>query len=154
MPHETNYQWRPNDSGSITSHRYDIEAEKWVDSINKATSKAKPNDWGSDLGIIGGGISLMLMLIFMILCLPIFFIKYVVGYNIKILPGDEPTGWQDKRTYTQKSDDRIAAIKAESKTRKKPKKTWEDLTPIEQKMIRYVQNEIARAKAKLKEDNN
>jgi hypothetical protein len=154
MPHQTKYQWRPNDNGSITNHRYDLEAEKWVDSINKATSKAKPTDWASDFGIIGTTISLILSLIFMILCLPIFFIKEVVGFNIKIFPGDEPTGWIDKRTSYEKLEDRIAVIKAESTTRKKPKKTWEDLTPEEQKIIRLVQAETAKAKAKLKRDTN
>jgi hypothetical protein len=154
LEHETNYQWKSNDNGSLTNHRFDIEAEKWVNSINKATSKAKPIDWGSDLGFIGAAFSLIPIIIFMILCLPIIFIKYVVGYNIKILPGDEPTGWQDKRTSYEKLDDRIAVIKAESKTRKKRKTTWEDLSPEEQRTVRFVQAETAKAKAKMKNDNN
>jgi hypothetical protein len=158
MPHQTNYQWKPNDNGAITNIRYDIEAEKWVNSINKATSKAKPTDWGADFQFIGAAFSLIPIILFMLLCIPIFFIKYVVGFNIKIFPGDEPTGWQDKRSSYEKLDDRIAVIKAESKTRgnsgKKRKTTWEDLTPEEQRTVRFVQAETAKAKAKMKNDNN
>lgn len=171
MPHQTNYQWRPNDNGSITNHRYDIEAEKWVHSINKATAKAKPTDWGADFGFIGDVLSLIPILLIIIFCIPLLFLKYVVGFNIKIFPGDEPTGWIDKRTDVEKIYDRMEQTRVECAARRKSwrsthgtnsgtnsgnnrKTTWEDLTPEQQKMVRFVQAETAKAKANMKRDTN
>ena len=94
MPND-NFNWRPNDRSSLTTHRYDIEAEKWVDSVHKAESNRVNFSAGrvtSDLGAVGTLISLPLILLLMIVLGVFRFIRYAFNYNIKLFPGDEPTG--------------------------------------------------------------
>ncbi len=147
MPSQTNYQWRPNDNG-ITNHRYDLEAEKWVNAFNNATAKLPTGDYAGDFKFMGAVVMLPLLLIFLILFIPIKIIKEVVGFNIKLLPGDPPTGWIDRRTHMEKVDDRLNALKEQYPSKRKRKSTWEDLTSEQQKIVRFVKEETARAKTR------
>lgn len=95
MPYK-NYNWRPNDNSSITNHRYDLEADKWFQSVQRAKVNTPQFSWGSfgsDLAAIGIIVSLPLSIILLLFLIPILLIKVVFGFNIKIFPGDEPTGW-------------------------------------------------------------
>ena len=94
MPYK-DFNWRPNDNSSLTTHRYDIEAKKWVDSVHSAESNRVKFSAGrvtSDLGSVGTLISLPLILLLMIVLGVFRFIRYVFDYNIKLFVGDEPTG--------------------------------------------------------------
>ncbi len=145
MPHQTKYQWRPNDNGSLTNHRYDIEAEKWVSAIDKATFKARPTDWGADFKFIWAVISIPLLLFEFIFLIIILLIKEVVGYNIKLFPGDEPSGWVDKRTHMQKVHDSINELEEKYKDTGHPEISQDEIL----RMVAYSRSQTAKAKAKM-----
>ncbi len=142
MPHRTNYQWKSNDNGSITNHRYDIEAEKWVDAIDKATFKARPTDWAADLQFFGVFFTFIHSLLIIIFFIPILLIKELVGYQINVLPGDPPSGWIDKRTSYEKLDARINALKEKYKDTGHPKLSEDDV----QRIVAHVRAKTAKAK--------
>ena len=149
LQNQTNYQWRPNDNGSITNHRYDIEAEKWINAVGNATSKLPSGNIGGDFQFIGTVLMIPLCFLIFIILVPIQIIKAVVGYNIKLLPGDPPTGWIDRRTNLEKLQDEINALKVKYPPRKKRKTTWEDLTEEQKEMVLFVKSDTAKAKAKM-----
>lgn len=136
MPMPGNYNWRPNDNSSQTNLRYDLEAEKWVKSIRSAKLKYKRPSFSSDLGAIGVLLSLPLLLLAWIILIPIYLIREVVGYNIKLFPGDEPTGWVEK--------DPMARYDVDPKEYHKPEP--KKLTNEEMEMVRFVQQQTAKAK--------
>ncbi len=138
-----NFSWRPNDNGPLTNLRYDLEASKWVNSVNKAQNRLPSGNIAGDLGFIGAVLTLPLCLLIFIVLLPVVLIKEVIGYNIKLLPGDEPTGWVKKNDIYRVDYTRANELKAKHE-RKKRKTQWEDLTEEEQKMVRFVQAETAK----------
>lgn len=144
MPMSNNFNWRPNDNGSLTNLRYDLEASKWVNSVNKAQRRLPSGNFSADIGFIGAIISLPLLLIFLILLIPIQIIKEVFKYNIKIFPGDEPTGpiLSDMQKFRARMDALDKKYPAKKKTSK-----WDDLTAEEQQLVQFVRQETAKAKA-------
>ena len=152
MPYK-NFNWRPNDNGSLTNIRYNLEASKWVNSVDKAQRNLPRGSFVGDIGFIGSVIALPLLLIFFILMIPIIFLKEVVGYNVKIFPGDPPTGWRKKFDYGV-DEAKINRLMREGKRQKKKRTTcWEDLTDEQKKLVRYVKAETAKAKAEAKAKN-
>ena len=147
MPMPGNFNWRPNSNDSLTNHRYDLEASKWVNSVHKAKSNLPKGSFAGDIGFIGSVIALPLLLILFIIMAPIIFLKEVVGYNVKIFPGDKPTGWRKK--FDSGIDwDRINRLKEKGKQQKKKKTTrWEDLTDKQKKLVQYTRAQTAKTKA-------
>ena len=147
------FQWRPNDNGSLTNLRYNLEAEKWVKAVDSAQSSLPSGNFGADLNFIGNLIQLPLLLTFLILMIPIGLIRLIFNYHIQIFPGDPPSG--KVRTGTYESVDefraRMRALdkKYEGRGRKR-KKQWEDLTIEEQRIVQIVRAETAKAKAQAK----
>lgn len=148
MPMPGNYNWRPNDNGALTNLRYDIEASKWVNSVRRAQSNLPKGDFASDLGFIGAIFTLPLCLLLLVLLIPIQIIKVVFKYNIRIFPGDEPTGpiLSDREKFRARMD----YLDKKYPPKKKRKTTWEDLTDEQQELVKAVRAETARAKAKAK----
>lgn len=134
MPNK-NYNWRPNDNSSLTNLRYDLEAEKWVNSIKKAQSKIPNTNFRGDIGFIGSLISLPFLLLFILFLIPIHLIKVFFRYNIHVFPGDPSTGriLSDKEEFRAK----INYIKKTQIPGKKGK-TWEELTEEEQSLVKAV----------------
>ena len=148
MPMPGNFNWRPNSNDSLTNLRYDLEASKWVNSVNKAQRNLPTGNFAGDLGFIGSVIALPLLLIFFILMIPIIFLKEVVGYNVKIFPADPPTGWRKK--FDSGVDwSRINRLKEKGKQQQKKKRTtrWEDLTDEQKKLVQYIRTQTAKDKA-------
>lgn len=94
MPNN-NYNWRPNDNGAITNLRYDLEAEKWVLALRKAKTKHRFKDisvFDANLKAVKLFLSIPLLFIFLLFLIPVTVIKLMFNYNIKLFPGDPPTG--------------------------------------------------------------
>lgn len=143
-----NFKWRPNDNGSLTNMRYDLEATKWVKAVSNAESKLKKPTFTSmkgDLNTVGMFLTIPLILIFFILFIPIQVAKELFNYNIKIFPGDPPTG--KILSEREKFDARLREIR-EKHGGPNPNRTIpDDMT--EQQMIdlaAYVRAETAKAK--------
>ncbi len=138
----SNFQWRPNDNGSLTNMRYDLEATKWVKAVKDAKFRSKPTNIKGDLGVIGMFLSIPLLLLFFCLLIPIRIIKEVFGYNIKVFTGDAPTG----RILTM--TEKFEAERAE-RNRKYPSKgnrTPEDMTQEKvDDLVAHVRAETAKA---------
>ena len=148
MPND-NFQWRPNDNGSLTNLRYNLEAEKWVTAVNNAQSKLPKGNYAAQGTFIGNVIALPLLLIFFIIMIPIRLIREVFGYNIKLFMGDEPTG-KVRGTYqsTEEFQADLDAIRERHRGKgRKRNRTWDELTSEEQNIVRMVRAETARAKA-------
>lgn len=144
MPMPGNFNWRPNDNSSLTNLRYDLEARKWVNSFRKAQGNLHRGNFVRDLGGIGYFIGLPLCLLFLILLLPIQLIKVIFNYNIKIFPGDEPTGRQmtDREKFYAELED----IRRKHSPRKRRKTSkWEDLTPEERELVLIAKEGTAKA---------
>jgi hypothetical protein len=149
MPINNNFKWRPNDNGALTNLRYTLEANKWVQAVQVAEKRNRPmttKRFKGDLDFIGNLIQLPLILIFMIILIPVQFIKEVFGFNIKLFVGDEPTGWNREETVDEYKA-RLQAMKAEYSKPKKRK--WEDLTSQQQEIVNMVRAESAKAKANI-----
>ncbi len=145
MPMPGNFKWRPNDNGPLTNLRYDLEASKWVNSVNKAQGKLPLGNFSGDLRFIGAVISLPLLLIFFILLIPIQIIKEVFHYNIKIFPGDPPTG--PILSDMEKFHAEIEYLKKKNPPKKKRTTAWEDLSDEQREMVKFVRAQTAKAKA-------
>ena len=148
MPHE-DFNWRPNDNSSITNHRYSLEAEKWVKSVHSAEKnrvKFSGSRVASDLGAVGTLLSIPLILLLMIVLGTFKFIREVFHYNIKLFPGDPPTG--------RVSRDPMAAYKIDYSKypdleRGKKKRSPRDLTEEEmQDFANRVSQKVAEQKAR------
>ncbi len=145
LPSQTQFQWRPNDNSALTNIRYDIEATKWVDSINRAQNRIPKGNFGSDMGFIGAILTIPLCLLIFILLIPIAIIRELFSYHIKIFPGDEPTG--KIRTDIEKFRDEVAELHKKYPTPlKKKKKTWNELTLEEQQLVQIARASTAEAK--------
>ena len=99
MPND-NFNWRPNDNSSLTNHRYDLEAEKWVKAVGKATSRNRGTGLKSfrgDVSAICTILSFPLLLVGWIILLPVWLLRELFGFNIRLFSGDEPTGWYRER---------------------------------------------------------
>ncbi|MUP45393.1 hypothetical protein E0K83_06495 [Gramella sp. BOM4] len=109
---DNNFQWRPNDNGSLTNLRYDLEAEKWIQSVRRAETKLSRRSIKhvkGDLGIISMVLTIPLLLLIFMILIPVQIVKVVFRYNFKIFPGDPPTG--KILTDKEKFDIRIKEIK-------------------------------------------
>ena len=152
----SNFQWRPNDNGALTNLRYNLEASKWVQAVRSAKLRHKPMTFKSfigDVNFVGNLIQLPLLLIFMIFLIPFRLIREIFGYNIRIFPGDEPTGKVRRGTYESVDEfkARLDAIHKECEGMgRKRKKKWKDLTDEEQTIVMMVRQEIAKARAEAK----
>lgn len=119
MPMPGNFKWRPNDNSSQTNLRYDLEAEKWIKAVNNAKSsnpKVTLTSFKSDLSAIFTILSVPLLLFAWVILVPIWLLKEIVGFNIKLFPGDPPTGWIEK--------DPMAAYRVDPKDFPKPEPTY------------------------------
>ncbi len=142
LPNQTNFQWRPNDNGPITSMRYDIEAEKWVDSVSRAQNRIPKENFSSDLGFMGALLTIPLCLLIFIILIPIKLIRELIGYNIKLLPA----GWIN-RDRMEVFHEEIAELKRKYPSpKKKKRKTWDELTPEEQQLVQISRASTAKAK--------
>jgi len=145
MPNK-NFQWRPNDNGPVTNIRYNLEAEKWVSAVKSAESSFPKTNIGADMGFIGTILIIPLCLLIFIILIPIKLIRELVGYNIKLLPGDDKTGWIN-RDRMEVYHEEIAELKRKYPTpTKKKKKTWDDLTKEEQQLVNITRAHAAKAK--------
>ena len=68
MP-DNGFKWRPNDNSAQTLLRYELEAEKWVNAVSSAKSKAYRGSISKDLLVIGMVIQLILTIPLIILLL-------------------------------------------------------------------------------------
>ena len=140
MPNN-NFHWRPNDNGPLTNIRYNLEASKWVKAVDSAQKSIPKGNYGADLGFIGALIQIPLLLLFFIFMIPIAIAREVFNYNIKIFPGDKPTG--PILTDRQKWDAEMAEIKRKYPPKKR-RSTWEDLPEKEREMVRFVREQTAK----------
>lgn len=147
MPMPNNkYKWRPNDNGSLTNLRFDLEAEKWLLAFRKANTKHRPRDisvFDADFKAIKLFLSIPLVFIFLLFLIPITIIKLVFNFNIKIFPGDPPTGkiLSDKEKFYL----RINEIKRKHSNHNRalpPDMNEQEL----QDLVDYVRKENAKAK--------
>ncbi|WP_156888604.1 hypothetical protein [Christiangramia echinicola] len=150
MPLSNNkFTWRPNDNSSLTNLRYNLEATKWVSAVKSAETKlkkptAKSIKW--DLGAVGMFISIPLLLLLFIFLIPLQLIKVVFRYNIKIFPGDPPTG--RILTDREKFDKRLAEIKNRHSSKVFQIKPTHEMTQEEiADLVAYVKEETAKSKA-------
>ena len=98
MPNDyKDFSWRPNDNSSLTNHRYDLEAEKWVKSVRSAKIRYNRPSMSADLGAILTIFSIPLLLLGWVILIPVWLLREITGYNIKLFSGDEPTGWIRER---------------------------------------------------------
>lgn len=66
MPMPNNgFKWRSNDNSATTLLRYELEAEKWVNAVNRAQAKAQPRSVAKDFAFISN----LLQLIFCVVLL-------------------------------------------------------------------------------------
>jgi len=123
MPNK-NLRWRPNDNGSLTNLRYGLEAEKWLRAVKSADAKLKRPTAMSikgDLRVVGMFFQIPLLLLLFIFLIPLQLIKVIFRYNIKVFPGDPPTG--KILTDRENFDARISQIRRESRARENKKPT-------------------------------
>ena len=140
MPMPNNgYQWRPNDRSSLTNQRYQLEADKWLTAIKGSRVNKAPINVKQDIVDISTLVSIPLLLLSWIVLVPIYIIRELIGFNIKVFMGDEETGWRKDPMERY----RVDVSKFPNKPNRKPK------TPTDQEMemIRYVQAETAKIKA-------
>ncbi len=140
LPSQTSFQWRPNDNSAVTNLRYDIEASKWVDSVNRAQSKIINPTYAADLGFLGAIVTMILCLLFFIFMIPIALIREIFGYN-----GDEPTG-RINRDHMEVLHEEIAALKRKYPNPNiKKNRIWDELTLEEQQLVQLVRANTAKA---------
>ncbi len=145
MPINDNFSWRPNDNSALTNLRYDIEAEKWVDSVSRAQNRIPKGNFSSDLGFMGALLTIPLCFLIFIILIPIKLIRELIGYNIKLLPGDDETGWI-KRDHMEVFREELAEIKKRHpKPNIKKNRTWNELTEEEQRIVQMVRANTAKA---------
>ena len=148
MPYE-DFNWRPNDNSSITNHRYNLEAEKWVKSVHSAEKnrvKFSGSRVASDLGSAGIMLSLPLILLLMIILGIFKFIREIFDYNIKLFPGDHRTGPIDRDPMAPY---RIDYSKYPDFERGKKKRSPCDLTEEEmQDFANRISQKVAEEKAR------
>ena len=89
-----NYNWRPNDRSATTMLRYKVEAQRWMEVINSATSSQRhSNPW---LPFI-----VLNQLLTLVLCIVIFIVlgmKYAFEFIIKLFSSnkvEEPMGFEE-----------------------------------------------------------
>ena len=148
MPMPGNFNWRPNDNGSLTNLRYGLEAEKWVGAVKSAETKLKRPTAKSvkgDLSIVGVFLQIPLLLLLFAFLIPLQLIKVIFRYNIKIFPGDPPTG--KILTDREKFDARIAEIKRKHSSPRTRKPTVPpDMTEEEMMdLVAFIKAETAKA---------
>ncbi len=66
----------------------------------------------------------------------------MVGYNIKLFPDDEPSGWIDRRTHMEKVDGSINALKEKYKDTGHPEISQDEI----QRMVAYSRSQTAKSK--------
>lgn len=141
------FLWRPNDNGSLTNMRYGIEADKWYKAIKSAELRNRPTDFKKDLGAIGTFLKIPLILLFILFLIPVQIIKVLFNYNIKIFPGDEPTG--PILSDREKFDKRLAEIRNKNSSKSYEIKPTHDMTKEEvADLVAYVKSETAKCKPK------
>ncbi|MCC8360276.1 hypothetical protein [Salinimicrobium sediminilitoris] len=143
------FNWRPNDNGALTNIRYRLEASKWANAVNSAQTRLPRGTFMGELNNVGMFLSLPLVLIFLILLIPIQIIKGLFGFNIKVFPGDEPTGWIDKNAPIVPDSPRLKYLKEQAAKNRKPTCEYDSMSQEDKmKLVNFVKAETAKSKAR------